>query len=114
MIPITTTNNYTPLSKCGWCQKPYTKNHNRQKYCNPNCKYEARLEQKRNWEHHRRKTDPQYRKEELGTIGSISQHKHPDHTVEATIVRKALLQIRGQRLNTYTYREEMETVKQSV
>jgi len=77
-------------------------------------RYKKRLEQKRNWEHHRRKTDPQYRKEELGTIGSISQHKHPNPEMEATIVRKALLQIRRQRLNTYTYREEMETVKQSV
>ncbi len=102
------------ISKCKWCGNYYTKTHNRTQYCGNHCRKQSRLEQKRNWEHHRRKTDPQYRKEELGTIGSISQHKHLNPEMEATIVRKALLQIRGQRLNTYTYREELETVKQSV
>ena len=36
-----------PKSKCAYCGKTYTKHHNRQKYCSPECAYQAHREKHR-------------------------------------------------------------------
>jgi endogenous inhibitor of DNA gyrase (YacG/DUF329 family) len=38
-----------PKAKCPICGKTYTKHHNRQIYCSPECSKEARQKQKRDW-----------------------------------------------------------------
>ena len=36
-----------PTVKCAYCGKPYKKHHNRQKYCSPECAYQAHREKHR-------------------------------------------------------------------
>ena len=75
-----------PKAKCQYCGKEFTKTHNRQTYCSPECRkkgYQEKNNQRwRKWYHKNKKT--LYQKQ-LGTR-TIGPHKHPENTREQEII----------------------------
>ena len=75
-----------PKAKCAYCGKQYTKQHNRQTYCSPECRKKGDQEKAnrrwRKWYHKNKKT--LYRKQ-LGTR-TIGPKPNPNPEREAEII----------------------------
>ena len=79
-----------PKRKCAYCGKPFTKKHNRQTYCSPECRKKGDQEKSnarwRKWYHKNKKT--LYAKQ-LGTR-TIGPKPNPNIEREEQIVRNEL------------------------
>lgn len=82
-----------PKTKCAYCGKPFTKQHNRQKYCTPECAYEANKEKDRIRHlryYHRHKKRINHTKTGTRTIGP---RPNPNPEREAEIVKNEIERI---------------------
>ena len=82
-----------PKTKCPICGKTFTKTHNRQIYCTPDCSKEAKRRQdtkhRLRWVH---KNKERLYTTQLGTR-TIGPHKHHDDEREQEIVHKEIERI---------------------
>ena len=82
-----------PQAKCSYCGKPYTKTHNRQKYCSPECAENAHREHKRNWAYtNYHKNRDHINKVRIGTR-TIGPRPNPNTEREAEIVQNEIERI---------------------
>lgn len=82
-----------PKSKCAYCGKPYTKHHNRQKYCSQECAYQAHREKHRirNMKYYYRHRD-RINKTKIGTR-TIGPKPNNNPEREAEIVQNEIERI---------------------
>ena len=79
-----------PQTKCKYCGKEFTKQHNRQIYCSDECRKHARQEKRR---HYNTRYYYRNKKRILNTaIGTrtISPHKHQNNDREAEIIKNEI------------------------
>lgn len=82
-----------PKSKCAYCGKEYTKQHNRQKYCSTTCAKNAHREHKRNWAYRNYHKNKQHINNiRIGTR-TIGPTRNPDTDREAEIVQNEIERI---------------------
>ena len=82
-----------PKAKCSYCGKTFTKTHNRQTYCSPECKKHARQEKRRQYNtRYYYKNKKRILTTAVGTT-TMSPHKNKDHTREQEIVQKEIQRI---------------------
>lgn len=79
-----------PKVKCAYCGKPFTKTHNRQKYCSKECADNAHREQKNNWAYtYYHKNKDRINKTRIGTR-TIGPNPNPDKNREQEIVQNEI------------------------
>ena len=92
-----------PEVKCGYCGKPFTKTHNRQKYCGPECAKNAKREQDRQaWTRWFHKNKNRLYNKQLGTR-TIGPHRHPHNEREQEIVQNEKQRTLHQSSNFFDY-----------
>lgn len=82
-----------PKTKCAYCGKPFTKKHNREKYCSDECRYHAHREKhnirnRRYYYKHKNRIN----QTKIGTR-TIGPKPNPDPDREAEIVQKEINRI---------------------
>lgn len=89
------------VSRCKYCGKPFTKNHNREMYCSDDCRLNARREQKAKYQAKRRLLIKQkvlivdeYKKYGLGSYGtSANGHRKNKFSQEYMAIQKEMKRI---------------------
>ena len=82
-----------PTAKCQYCGKEYTKQHNRQVYCSPECRNEARRHKRRKYNYKYYHTNKnRLNHKHIGTR-TIGPRPNPNTEREAEIVQNEIERI---------------------
>lgn len=80
-------------SKCGWCGREYVKTANKQKYCSPQCRKDARSHQSRMKSHryyHKHKHEMNEKQRWGLGSGVLGAHAHNDYEKEQRVIQNEL------------------------